>query len=253
MKLTLRNGLALCAIIVGLCAANRAGAAVIDFTDTSTGGGAKAEISLTGNTLSIDLWSLTDKTLVSDGNALSGIEIFLNHAAPSASLNDPSNSCLSCSLTSIVETTVGHQKVYSAEPSNGPVTHWVAANSGDVIFLQTVGSFAKAKPDDLIIGATPDAPNASMYQHTPFIVGEAQFTIDLSSSFNLGDIAYVKFGYGTTPTLGGPVDGVTIRNITSVPESSTWAMLLIGFVGLGYAGYRRASTSDRLALARRRQ
>ena len=28
-----------------------------------------------------------------------------------------------------------------------------------------------------------------------------------------------------------------------VPELSTWAMLLLGFAGLGYAGYRRAKTS----------
>jgi uncharacterized membrane protein len=26
----------------------------------------------------------------------------------------------------------------------------------------------------------------------------------------------------------------------SVPEPSTWAMMLLGFAGLGYAGYRRA-------------
>ena len=241
MKLGLRNGLALGAIVVGLCAASGAGAAVIDFTDTSAGGGAKAVISLSGDTVSVDLWSLTDKTLVSDGAALSGIEIFLNRAAPSASLSDPSNSCPSCSLTSIVETKVGNKKVYSAQPSSGPVNHWVAANSGDVIFLQTVGSFAQGKPDDLIIGAAPDAPNASLYQHTPFIVGEAQFTIDLSSQFSLADIAYVRFEYGTAPALGGPIDGVSIRNISStVPEPSTWAMLLIGFAGLGYAGYRRA-------------
>jgi PEP-CTERM motif len=25
-----------------------------------------------------------------------------------------------------------------------------------------------------------------------------------------------------------------------VPEPSTWAMMLIGFAGLGYAGYRRS-------------
>jgi hypothetical protein len=25
-----------------------------------------------------------------------------------------------------------------------------------------------------------------------------------------------------------------------VPEPSTWAMMLLGFAGLGYAGYRRA-------------
>ena len=28
----------------------------------------------------------------------------------------------------------------------------------------------------------------------------------------------------------------------SVPEASTWAMMMLGFVGLGYAGYRRANT-----------
>jgi hypothetical protein len=27
---------------------------------------------------------------------------------------------------------------------------------------------------------------------------------------------------------------------TAVPEPSTWAMLLLGFVGLGYAGFRRS-------------
>lgn len=31
-----------------------------------------------------------------------------------------------------------------------------------------------------------------------------------------------------------------------VPEPSTWAMLLIGFAGLSYAGYRRAAVSRRL-------
>jgi len=40
-------------------------------------------------------------------------------------------------------------------------------------------------------------------------------------------------------TLRLAVDG----NVTTlaVPEPSTWAMMLIGFAGLGYAGYRRAS------------
>jgi hypothetical protein len=29
-----------------------------------------------------------------------------------------------------------------------------------------------------------------------------------------------------------------------VPELSTWAMMLIGFVGLGYAGYRKGKSAD---------
>lgn len=39
-------------------------------------------------------------------------------------------------------------------------------------------------------------------------------------------------------------DTVTVTELPptiAVPEPSTWAMLLLGFLGLGYAGYRKAS------------
>jgi hypothetical protein len=32
-----------------------------------------------------------------------------------------------------------------------------------------------------------------------------------------------------------------------VPEPSTWAMMLIGFVGLGYAGFRKARSTRSIA------
>jgi PEP-CTERM motif len=36
-------------------------------------------------------------------------------------------------------------------------------------------------------------------------------------------------------------EGWAIENVTvAVPEPSTWAMMLVGFAGLGFAGYRRA-------------
>src|SRR3984957_4303586 len=47
---------------------------------------------------------------------------------------------------------------------------------------------------------------------------------------------------------GGSADSSIIGNafsVTAVPEASTWAMMLLGFAGLGYAGYRR--TRDPLA------
>jgi hypothetical protein len=44
------------------------------------------------------------------------------------------------------------------------------------------------------------------------------------NDFVIDDISFV--GQGVPPP--------------SVPEPSTWAMMLIGFAGLGYAGYRRA-------------
>jgi hypothetical protein len=42
--------------------------------------------------------------------------------------------------------------------------------------------------------------------------------------------------------FGGQTDTVTVMDPPSpgVPELSTWAMLLLGFVGLSYAGYRKA-------------
>jgi len=30
----------------------------------------------------------------------------------------------------------------------------------------------------------------------------------------------------------------------AVPEPSTWAMMLLGFAGLGFAGYRRAKRGE---------
>ena len=37
--------------------------------------------------------------------------------------------------------------------------------------------------------------------------------------------------------------GFTV-GVSAVPEPSTWAMMLLGFAGLGFAGYRRANKGD---------
>jgi hypothetical protein len=57
-------------------------------------------------------------------------------------------------------------------------------------------------------------------------------------------------GDGYSAAFTGKLDGIEYYNIqgdatvsAAVPEPSTWAMLLLGFAGLGYAGYRRAKTS----------
>jgi hypothetical protein len=49
---------------------------------------------------------------------------------------------------------------------------------------------------------------------------------------------------------GVDADSLTINIVASpppVPEPSTWAMMLIGFAGLGYAGYRTSRKSAALA------
>jgi hypothetical protein len=54
--------------------------------------------------------------------------------------------------------------------------------------------------------------------------------IDLGSNFG-PNIDLTIFGYGTF-VFGGAV-------AETVPEASTWAMLLLGFAGLGFIGYRQ--------------
>jgi hypothetical protein len=54
------------------------------------------------------------------------------------------------------------------------------------------------------------------------------------------------FGLAQTFQNPGPFSATAIYDplqisVTSVPEPSTWAMMLFGFAGLGYAGYRRAT------------
>jgi hypothetical protein len=58
-------------------------------------------------------------------------------------------------------------------------------------------------------------------------------------------------------TYSGPLNGVGGANVllykeftATVPEPSTWAMLLLGFAGLGFAGYRKAQGGRITPLAR---
>ena len=43
---------------------------------------------------------------------------------------------------------------------------------------------------------------------------------------------------GNQTLLWAPEPGV-VTPFTGTPEPSTWAMMLIGFAGLGFAGYRK--------------
>ena len=53
----------------------------------------------------------------------------------------------------------------------------------------------------------------------------------------------------TSVTFGSSANSLEVASISSaVPEASTWAMMLIGFTGLGYAAYRKTKTK-RMAFA----
>jgi hypothetical protein len=71
---------------------------------------------------------------------------------------------------------------------------------------------------------------------TQFYVSVVNLAADsgLSPSFGTADFGAV----GTYQSLNNPVT-MTV-SAAAAPEPSTWAMLLVGFSGLGFAGYRKA-------------
>jgi hypothetical protein len=74
--------------------------------------------------------------------------------------------------------------------------------------------------------------------------------LDFTTSPTFQQLGYTTsnggYYYNNPLGVGGPVIGsgsATVTPVTptsSVPEPSTWAMMLLGFAGLGFAGYRKA-------------
>ncbi len=64
-----------------------------------------------------------------------------------------------------------------------------------------------------------------------------------SEAHGINDVGQVVGSIGTWYAAEwNPSDPIAA---SAVPEPSTWAMMLIGFAGLGFAGYRRAKRAAR--------
>jgi hypothetical protein len=55
-------------------------------------------------------------------------------------------------------------------------------------------------------------------------------------------------GHAGFQGIGDEGWGIQQVSVGAVPEPATWAMMLLGFAGRGFAGYRRAR-SERTALS----
>ncbi len=79
-----------------------------------------------------------------------------------------------------------------------------------------------------------------------FVGGTEAFTetIALSDSYQLFTLNFDGITSWTVTNLGTNIliDDITLNTInTAVPEPSTWAMMLLGFAGVGFMAYRRKS------------
>jgi hypothetical protein len=148
------------------------------------------------------------------------------------------------SVDLIGETTTGTD--FDFYPGNGGYVD-LDGSTGAAGTLQTLGSFA-----------------AGSYTLTFDLGGNARGDVDKTTTITLGDFTtsitlgssspYAPHTFSFTTTggqlsfadlpagnqnLGNVLDNVTLSaGAGAVPEPSTWALMLAGFAGLGFAGYR---------------
>jgi hypothetical protein len=112
----------------------------------------------------------------------------------------------------------------------------------------------------LVVQNVPSEPITSLPPNNLYAHGSSQNLVPVYfangpyAGQEIGQIALAQHAIGggiVNNYLGQPGGGVggnggLSSNVANTPEPSTWAMMLIGFAGLGYAGYRRASREKAL-------
>jgi hypothetical protein len=115
-------------------------------------------------------------------------------------------------------------------PVLGSPSHWTDSISGDSVHLTALSG---GQPKNLIVGLNPNQNNG-FDNFNPYINHTGIFTLACSGCSLTDTISNVSISFGTegfsvpaNPTVG------------AVPEPSTWAMMILGFAGVGFLAYRR--------------
>jgi hypothetical protein len=99
----------------------------------------------------------------------------------------------------------------------------------------TLGTFTGTAPTSVNNVLTPGAGPAG--------------TVGYIADFDFGTAyKYYAFGASTEAFQAGNTDQ-ELSAVATVPEPSTWAMMIIGFAGLGFMAYRRKQGGHQLRLA----
>ncbi len=94
--------------------------------------------------------------------------------------------------------------------------------------------------DGLVFTAGPGTSNTFEYN---------LFSYEGTNNALFGDSPNTNTG-GTSGNNGLALFGVgTITEVTAVPEPSTWAMMILGFFGVGIMAYRRKQNGTALSVA----
>jgi PEP-CTERM motif len=136
--------------------------------------------------------------------------------------------------------------IFAVSDESLPVDGTVPAGSGgtllDGFWYTSVSPTVLPAGDYVIMLTMPRLNNDTQTVSNTSETTSAPVTFETSAFASGSSLAY--------PTTSGALnDGIFGPNFafTSVPEPSTWAMMLLGFASLGFAGYRTAGKGATLA------
>jgi hypothetical protein len=115
------------------------------------------------------------------------------------------------------------------------------ANNSDIVF-----SISNASNVQVFSSGFLSSDTASFTIPGAILAAGQTYTFDLLYSDQIDGSVN---GIGTTQFYDSHTDGSFSTAAGAVPEPSTWAMMLIGFAGIGYAGYRSARKTRLAATA----
>ena len=119
-------------------------------------------------------------------------------------------------------------------PVAGTPDHWGAGLVGTNVELETAGPFAVGgTPRNMIVAGSPNG-NGDFGNFNPYLVGGGHFTIACTGCTADSTVSGVNLLFGT--------DSFAVSAFAvDAPEASSWAMMILGFAGIGFMAYRRKS------------
>ena len=122
-----------------------------------------------------------------------------------------------------------------------PTFHWVSGGSGGDFSISTLSG---GQPYELILGSSvASGHNGGWDNFNPYFQGATTFSIACTLCTAGMSVTDVSIGFGTSGFSVDATAGGGGGNPPAVPEPSTWAMMLLGFLGMGFMAYRRRVTA----------
>jgi hypothetical protein len=126
---------------------------------------------------------------------------------------------------------------------SGPTTSTVQLSNSGYDFTFTANTLTFVNPYNGNWGDVPPGGFGGFVLTFSGVPQISNVVNDPSSTLTLTSLTFntdtIWMEYVSTPRLAGQFTTLDVSFSPTVPESSTWAMLIMGFVGMGIASWRR--------------